>query len=148
MKKAFIILILLINLNPLKAQNIENLKFRDTLYLLIDLNENNLLKSRFHTNGIVEEYTFIYNDTSALGFKTSIKKKYKNDNFYEKKDFLLKEKSKIVTLDDLYKIEKSKIVYEFETKKIKVYIIDKKNNRRKKIYIKRAYLGNRIPIIE
>lgn len=143
-KKIFISIIFLFSVKAL-AQNLENLKLRDTIYLMFDENQKfddlhlNLEKSKY-----VETYIYGFPDAKDLVFFVYLKEQLKS-NLKKKKVFLNETKLKTITTEQMQSIGYFKMVKLISEKKIVVFIINKKDIKCKKTLLKRAYLGNILP---
>lgn len=147
MQKIFFILMLFFFSVKTIAQNLENLKLRDTVYILFDENQKfDDLHLKNKKGPFNETYTYVFPDAKYLFFNVFLKKQFKS-NFKKKKFFLNENKPKIITIDHIHNIGYYKLIWLLSEKKLVIFIIDKKDFKRNKVLLKRAYLGNIIPSV-
>ena len=147
MKKIFFILMLFLFSAKSIAQNLENLKLRDTLYILFDENQKfDDLHLKNEKGPFNEIYIYVFPDEKYLSFDVNLIKEYKI-SFKKKKSFLNEKKSEIITIDYIHNMDYYKLIKLLSEKKLVIFIIDEKDFKRKRILLKRAYLLNIVPSV-
>ena len=146
MKNSAIIIIILFFVHlSLYAQNFNSLRVKDSIYLYFDENEkfDNLhLKKR--TGPVEDHFIYVFPDGQSITLISYVNEKFKNDKFF-KYIFCLQNINKIYTLNDIREIGYSTFVFEIVTKKIKIFIIDKKNLKKHKFKVRKMFMSNDIP---
>lgn len=146
MKKIiYIYLILLSFYNVFSQDKIKNLSKRDTIYISFDKNESFDDLHLEHTK-IEQAFNEIYSYKSLDGKFLAFDFRKSYEVLKKKKSFLSDKKIKLFNIQDFHKIDLNQIIYNLETKKIIIYIIDKNENKGKKISIKRVIMMNKVPI--
>ncbi|MCG2612613.1 hypothetical protein LZZ90_13975 [Flavobacterium sp. SM15] len=134
-----ILLFILISSCNLFAQDLEFIKSTDTIYLYFDKLEKyddlHLIKKQ---NEFIENYTYQFPDAKALYFEVSLQKPYNSKPITISKDFMDKNRNKIITIDILHKYNFVEIQSALYKPKRIFYIIDKSDFKRKKIILKKA----------
>lgn len=129
------------------AQNFDDLKSRDTIFLLFDKNQQAVdLHLKVEEHKVVKSYTYIFPDAKYLNFLTYLKGTSKRENFEICQKDLMNKKLKIMRFEDIHISGFDKIIYLIHSKKVIVYIIDSENYKRRKVRVSRAYIRN-LPII-
>ena len=127
MKKIFFILMLFLFSAKSIAQNLENLKLRDTLYILFDENQKfDDLHLKNEKGPFNETYIYVFPDAKYLSFDVNLIKKYKI-SFEKKKSFLNEKKSEIITIDYIHNMDYYKLIKLLSEKKLVIFIIDEKD---------------------
>lgn len=129
------------------SQTLKNLKFRDTIFILINFNADNPEKFSIHSNKISEQYMYRANDTTHLQFLTN-SKKFTTPLNYKMKLKDTKNLHNKYQLKDFIKYGIEKTIYDLKIKKVKCFIIDKKDCLNREVMVKTAFLSNQIKIIE
>ena len=140
---AIIIILFFFNLFSY-AQNFNSLALKDSIYLYFDENEkfdNLYLKKR--TGPVEDHFIYAFPDGQSIILISFVNEKFKNDKFY-KYIFCLQNINKIYTSNDVREIGYNKFVSKIVTKKIKIFLIDKKDFRKGKFKIKKMFMQNYI----
>lgn len=139
-KILYLFFILLFSCNVV-SQRLNNYKKRDTVYLYFDINEKfSDLRVNFFKNKATNEYTYIFRDSQKIYFRHYIKDK-KND-FVKCKSFLTENQNNLINLNDIRESGFNKTIKNIYINKLVIYIIDKKDFKRKKIFLKKVVMLN------
>ncbi|KGO93117.1 hypothetical protein Q767_15170 [Flavobacterium enshiense DK69] len=135
----YILLYFFISSCNLFAQDLAYIKSTDTIYLYFDkLEKFEDLHLKTNKNEFVEKYIYQFPDAKELYFETHLQKPHKTKPRIVSKDFMDKNKNKIITTDILHKYNFAEIQNALYKPRRVFYIIDKADFKRKKIVLKKA----------
>lgn len=126
------------------SQILSNLKDNDTIYILFDQKDvfdGLRLEKLSYPNNVTYRYQFP--DAKVIDFDIRLLDKSIKKTCMNKKEL---ESKKVVKSEDFLKTSYSKIIYEIERKKIKTFIIDNAESKKRKVFIKPVRMLNSVPI--
>lgn len=139
------IIIALFTFNFVSSQNIENLKVGDTIFLIFNKKESINKFSLKKTQGKFEVvYSFLFPENKSINFGM----KYINDS--EESKFLIRKADlinrKIFKNEDFLKTNFMKLVNTLDTKKIKIFVVEKYETKKRKVILRKVVLYNTVPL--
>lgn len=139
--KYYFSLILIIFFNTTFSQNIDSIKFRDTVFLYVDLDlKYDDLRIINIKSDKADEFTYVFPDAKKITFISYKKGKLLDCKRKKKKKYI--EKFKKIKIEDIHKLGYLKTIDFISKNKLIIYIVDKKNLKKRKVVLKRAYMMN------
>lgn len=141
MKKVYLLLFVL-SINFILSQNPKEYENKDTIYILYDIKEKfDDLHTKHEVYKYNEIYTYVFPDAKTIIFNVNLNMSVKFPNVLTKKRCYLDNKS-LITLNEIHSLGFNKLINLIHSKHLIVYLINKKDLKKRKIILKQATLLN------
>jgi hypothetical protein len=140
------LLILFLFSTKMYCQDIDAVKTADTIYIYFDEKQSFPdLHLKKYDNGTQQTFLYTFPDAKYLKLATFAKDK---DNRHERKCYLKRLALKMFTIDTIHKHGLGNMMKILNDRKKVIYLIDKDEKKRGKIYLRRAYCHTFPDVVE